>query len=98
MSRANKNIREIVSHSRASDRAKSSTNLHPAASNGKITTLKTSQAANMATYHSAAESGIKATGAARPPHSLGRTGKAIVEGGAQGLSVGGKPPTQASPP
>ena len=52
----------------------------------------------MATYHSAAETGIKATGAARPPHSLGRTGKAIVEGGAQALSVGGKPPTQATPP
>ena len=61
MSRANKNIREIVSNSRASDRAKSSTNLQAAASNGKITTMRSSNA-NLVTQHYTADAGIKASG------------------------------------
>ena len=82
MSRANKNIREIVTTSRASDRTKSTTKLQPAASSGKITTLKSSNISNAATYHTTSDNGIKmptAVIAQRHPQSLGRTGQAIIE-------------------
>jgi len=94
MSRANKNIRDIVSDSRASDRAKSTTNLDQAMTAGKITSLNASASMSKGTYHSNADSGIKAPsnfpqrGAAS--QGLGRTGRAIVEN--QSLVLAAKPP------
>ena len=84
MSRANKNIRHVISGSRSSmvDRAKSSTNLQLMASmQGKITKLKSSQAVNQAasTYHNVADDGIKLPGLMPSRQSLGRIGQNVFE-------------------
>ena len=59
--RSNKNLREVVSNSRASERNKSQNNLNNAATSGKITTMRIAPNASVGTYHTSAENGIKAT-------------------------------------